>query len=309
MPNEQTLPEIVIAAAESQLGAPYVYGTWGLKPCTVALRKRYASYNPSQKAITYKRCPVLSGKAKTCAGCKYQGMLAFDCRGFTHWCLKKADIDITGGYVARQWSDKNWSVKGTIDQMPDLVCCVFVCKSGKWKHTGLHIGGGHIIHCSGEVKKDTVSGDNAWSHYAVPTGLYTEDEIRQAMGGNKIMRTLKKGCQGEDVRALQEMLNELGYDCGIADGVYGTRTMAAVRQYQMDHGLESDGIAGTVTQTVLLKDASRPQTVPSVTQDELPEDDDEVEAPINLVALTHEKALRVLAALKEAQTIIEQALS
>lgn len=254
-----TKAEAVIAEAESRYGCPYVYGTWG-QLCTTALRKRYARYNPSQKAVTYRRCPVLSGKAKSCAGCKYQGLLAYDCRGFTHWCLKTAaGIDITGGYVLRQWTDPNWDEKGTIDQMPDLVCCVFVKKGSSWKHTGLHIGGGRIIHCSGEVKTDTVGGDNAWTHYAVPKGLYTDEERRAARKEQKIMRTLKKGCQGEDVRAVQEMLAALGYDCGAPDGIYGAKTAAAVRSFQTEKKLQADGIAGGETLAALAAAAAGPK--------------------------------------------------
>ena len=258
-----TKAEAVIAEAESRYGCPYVYGTWG-QLCTTALRKRYARYNPSQKAVTYRRCPVLSGKAKSCAGCKYQGLLAYDCRGFTHWCLKTAaGIDITGGYVVRQWSDKNWDEKGTIDQMPNLVCVVFVKKGNKWKHTGLHIGGGRIIHCSGEVKADTVGGENAWTHYAVPKGLYTDEERRAARKEQKIMRTLKKGSQGEDVRAMQEMLTKLGYDVGAkdgkADGIFGPKTEEAVKAFQTANGLPADGIATIQTLELLAAAAAGPE--------------------------------------------------
>ena len=98
-----TKADYVIREAEAHMGCPYVYGTWG-QLCTPALRKRYASYNPKQRAITYARCQVLRDKnpQPNCNGCPYQGMLAFDCRGFTHYCvLHGADIDITGGYVKR----------------------------------------------------------------------------------------------------------------------------------------------------------------------------------------------------------------
>ena len=261
-----TKAEAVIREAENHLGCPYVYGTWG-QLCTVSLRKRYASYNPDQRAITYKRCPVLSDKQSTCAGCKYDGKLAFDCRGFTHYCLMHgADIDITGGYVGRQWSDKNWDEKGDIGAMPDLVCCVFVRKAnGNWSHTGLHIGGGRIIHCSGDVKYDTVScGSCNWTNYAIPKGLYTAEEIKNAHGGNTFMRIMKNGMRGEDVRELQRMLNELGYDCGKADGCFGAKTLAALEAFQSENGLTADGIAGlkTVTKLRELTAEDAPETEP-----------------------------------------------
>lgn len=55
------------------------------------------------------------------------------------------------------------------------------------------------------------------------------------------------GSQGEDVRKLQNKLNELGYNLS-ADGIYGTNTSNAVRDYQSKNGLSVDGIAGVNTQ-------------------------------------------------------------
>jgi len=40
-------------------------------------------------------------------------------------------------------------------------------------HTGLHIGDGLIIHCSGEVKYGSTD-DTTWTHWAIPIGLYPE---------------------------------------------------------------------------------------------------------------------------------------
>ena len=68
------------------------------------------------------------------------------------------------------------------------------------------------------------------------------------------MRNLKKGCTGEDVRALQILLIGRGYSCGKcgADGDFGAATDKAVRAYQKDKGLTVDGIAGKATMSGLL---------------------------------------------------------
>lgn len=268
--------EMVIRAAEEHLGCPYVYGTWG-QICTKALRIRYANYKPSQRAITYKRCQQLrpSNPTSSCDGCKYKGLLAFDCRGFTHYCLKLgAGIEISGQAVGSQWTTKaNWAEQGDIAAMPDLVCCVFIKQSGKWKHTGLHLGGGRIIHCSVEVKEDTVGGERNWTHYAIPKGLYTDEEIKNAHKEKPIMRMLRKGAQGEDVKQLQEMLNKLGFSCGKADGIFGANTEAAVKAFQAVNALKADGIAGPQTLELLAARAADPD------QPELPEDADEIDPP------------------------------
>lgn len=57
--------------------------------------------------------------------------------------------------------------------------------------------------------------------------------------------------RGEDVRALQELLNRLGFDCGTADGIFGPKTSAAVKAFQRTKGLEEDGVVGSKTWTAL----------------------------------------------------------
>lgn len=59
---------------------------------------------------------------------------------------------------------------------------------------------------------------------------------------------LKMGSRGSNVKELQENLNKLGYDCGSADGVWGTKTENAVKKFQKDKGLTVDGIVGSATQ-------------------------------------------------------------
>ena len=59
--------------------------------------------------------------------------------------------------------------------------------------------------------------------------------------------------RGEDVRHVQERLIALGHSVGEkgADGVYGSSTFAAIRQFQTERGLPADGIIGAGTLLVL----------------------------------------------------------
>lgn len=45
----------------------------------------------------------------------------------------------------------------------------------------------------------------------------------------------------EDVRSMQEKLNELGFDAGAADGIFGPGTRAALSRFQRSTGLVADG--------------------------------------------------------------------
>ena len=58
------------------------------------------------------------------------------------------------------------------------------------------------------------------------------------------------GSTGSSVSALQEKLNQNGYDLAV-DGVFGAETRKAVKDYQKKKGLQVDGIAGPATQIML----------------------------------------------------------
>lgn len=60
------------------------------------------------------------------------------------------------------------------------------------------------------------------------------------------------GDQGQDVAAIQNQLDALGYNAGTADGDFGGKTMIAVRAFQRDHGLEPDGVIGDTTYRALM---------------------------------------------------------
>ena len=279
--NEKALK--IIEAAKSQLGNPYVFGMWG-RECTPSVRRQYAGYNPSHKSAIYKACPVLSGKQPSCDGCKWQGKLAFDCRGFTYWCLSQMGIKIKGGGATSQYNTAaNWVQRGDIGDMPDVVCCVFQRRNGKMQHTGIHIGGGKIIHCSAGVQWGDTS-DKAWTHYAIPAGLYTAEEIAAAgkpetekpdtsKPAETVVFNLRRGSKGADVTKLQTALNAQGYDCGAADGIFGAATEKAVRAFQKDNGLAVDGIAGKATQAALYAADGETQHTYTVTLRNVPQAD------------------------------------
>lgn len=64
----------------------------------------------------------------------------------------------------------------------------------------------------------------------------------------KSTATLSKiGSRGQEVRLVQKKLKELGMYKGSVDGIFGTDTKKAVRQFQKSRGLTADGIAGPKT--------------------------------------------------------------
>lgn len=233
-------PEIIARIAPECIGWPYVFGAWG-ELCTPANRKRRErADHPTIKSS----CPALNGG--TCEQCKWGiGVRMFDCRGFTRWLLQQVGLDIIGGGATGQYNDaNNWMRRGEIGEMPDVVCCVFRKSGSKMEHTGMHIGGGRVIHCSHNVQDGGMSG---WTHYGIPAGLYTADQIP----ASTVRRTLRRGSHGEDVRELQNALNARGYNCGTADGIFGKATESAVKAFQKANGLTVDGVVGRATWAAL----------------------------------------------------------
>ena len=59
------------------------------------------------------------------------------------------------------------------------------------------------------------------------------------------------GSSGHEVRQIQKKLKDWGYYDGAVDGIYGSKTFAAVKNFQSKNGLNADGIAGEKTLSAL----------------------------------------------------------
>ena len=63
----------------------------------------------------------------------------------------------------------------------------------------------------------------------------------------EILALSKYGSRGTEVRNIQTRLKKWGYMNGTVDGIYGKKTVEAVKKFQRKHGLTADGIAGPAT--------------------------------------------------------------
>ena len=73
------------------------------------------------------------------------------------------------------------------------------------------------------------------------------DGARWSLGDRILLHTPGHLQRGEDVVALQERLNTLGFAAGRVDGRFGPATEAAVRGFQRAYGLPGDGSVGPET--------------------------------------------------------------
>lgn len=254
------LSDIAWEAALDCVGWAYVFGAWG-EACTPKNREKFFKSQGAEHPTIKTACQAINN-GKTCDGCKWypEEKLTrfFDCRGFTYWILKKVyGWELKGGGATSQWNDKtNWKAQGPISTMPkDTLCCVFVANGNKKSHTGLALNG-ETVECSAGVQHKKL--DKRWTHWAVPACV--EGEVTPEPEPEE--PTLRKGAKGERVRELQEKLLALGYQLPRygADGDYGAETIAAVKEFQKDHGLTADGVTGPKTWAALKK-AEEPKKV------------------------------------------------
>ena len=253
-------PYIVRQLAERCLGWLYVFASQGQK-CTPKWRESRIPCCREQKYVDMIRndCPVLSNKQSTCDGCQFEDTDCFDCAGFVYWLLKMAGVSIYGTGATTQWNTaSNWAAKGEIATMPrDLVCCVYKWRTDRMSHTGMSMGDGNggVIHCSGTVKRGNAFTDTSpWTHWGIPAGLYTDDELRKAgvnVSEGRNIPTLRRGSEGDEVEELQALLNaKYGANLEI-DGKFGAKTEAAVKAFQQAKGLAADGVVGPKTRKAL----------------------------------------------------------
>ena len=68
---------------------------------------------------------------------------------------------------------------------------------------------------------------------------------------NEVKALSKYGSQGDEVKQIQQKLKNWGYYNGSVDGIYGSKTLEAVKYFQRKNGLTVDGIAGDKTLAAL----------------------------------------------------------
>ncbi|ACV22976.1 N-acetylmuramoyl-L-alanine amidase CwlA precursor [Slackia heliotrinireducens] len=69
--------------------------------------------------------------------------------------------------------------------------------------------------------------------------------------GERLLYLRTPHFQGQDVEQLQTALGALGFACGGASGTFDAYTEGALRKFQLNMGLEPDGIAGLKTYDTL----------------------------------------------------------
>ncbi|QNN54437.1 peptidoglycan-binding protein [Nocardioides mesophilus] len=86
-----------------------------------------------------------------------------------------------------------------------------------------------------------------------PTTYRVLDEARWRLGDRLLTFVPAAVLSGDDVVALQQRLLDLGFQVGRIDGSFGHRTELAVREFQRNVGVPSDGTCGPATLKALAR--------------------------------------------------------
>ncbi len=214
------------AAARVADGSIYVLGAQG--QTGTAITEAWIKYREHNKAANYKRAIAL-WKKRLAKG--YTGLHADDCSGLVveHLMrnkLIKSDLTANGLYFSACKPITKW------DLAPgDLVFKKYASKN-KMYHVGIYMGDGTVIHSKGRsdgVVREKLS-KGGWNRFGRLVCM-GDGEV------TTLLRTLKKGCEGGDVAAMQTALINRKYSVGKwgADGDFGAATKTGLHEFQLDN--------------------------------------------------------------------------
>ena len=183
-------------------------------------------------------------------GQKWVGKRVADCSGLIKWAYQQHGGDIYHGSntMWNKYTGRRGTMSGTLELKPGTA--VFTVTDGVRGHVGVYIGGGKCIEAKGTAYGVVMSELQRWDEWGELTGIEYDLPAETVTISR---RTLRKGDEGGDVEALQQLLNADPRYPTKVDGIFGKDTAASVRAFQADNGLKADGIVGPLTWAALDK--------------------------------------------------------
>ncbi len=101
--------------------------------------------------------------------------------------------------------------------------------------------GSYHYHCGGHPAHLHTNGV---CPYSTSTTTSSQKTSKNSTSSTAKTNKAKSSASSKVIKKVQKALNELGYDCGKADGILGKKTKAALKKFQEDNELKVDGIIG-----------------------------------------------------------------
>lgn len=181
-------------------------------------------------------------------GSRWIGRRVADCSGLFAWAFRELGGSIYHG--SNTIWNKYCSAQGrlTADTLLRPGTAVFLVKNGNRHHIGLFVGNDTVIEAKGTQAGVVTSRLSHWDEWGELKDVQYDGQAAESFAP-----VLRKGSQGEEVRALQERLLKLGYNLPRfgADGKFGSETEQAVKAFQARTGLSADGICGEQTNAAM----------------------------------------------------------
>lgn len=181
------------------------------------------------------------------------GARAFDCSGLGIYLLQCVGA-LPNGFDTTANGLKGMCKKLIKSQLKKGDFVFKTYPSGKAYHIGYIVNDNlDVVEAQGRaygvVQRPLSAG--GWNWFGRPSFLRNEIEAQTQVTAFTLSRILKKGKRGNDVAAVQSVLNQKGFNAGTADGIFGTKTLNAVKAFQKSTGLKVDGIVGKDTCSLL----------------------------------------------------------
>lgn len=186
-------------------------------------------------------------------GQQWVGRHVADCSGLFTWAFKQL-----GGFMYhgsntmyREYCTEKGRLIGGKKSGSEALrpgTAVFTGTEEDRGHVGLYIGNNEVVEAATTqygVIKSSIN-EPKWKWWGELKGVDYADSY-EVVEPITDFPTVRKGSRGEAVMLLQTKLNERGFDCGKADGIFGDKTLRAVKAFQQYSGLEIDGIVGPKT--------------------------------------------------------------
>lgn len=260
--------------AARKRGDGYIMGSRGQNPRTGYLDLSVTKVRSSWKTTGWYYTQYTSSKQKAKAlYWREHATRVWDCAGMAEGIYEIATgtcVDTKARYIYASWCDtKGSGMIPTKYRVPGAAVFWSDSSAGSIHHIGYLIepvtsgkpeGDWYITEARGVMYGvvRTKLNSRKPNYWGLMTKYYdyseyldgTNEPSKTTLLGD---RTLKNGCEGDDVKELQSGLIRLGYDLGRwgADGDFGDCTEEAVRTFQRHHGLSVDGIAGPQTISTL----------------------------------------------------------